>query len=81
MGEVRSRRDRRGRMVRLARFPAVLALLAWAGAVMAPPAAAAVPVVTATIHVGSLPDGVAVNPVTAAVYVANSGSNTVSVIN
>ena len=36
--------------------------------------------VTATIHVGSQPDGVAINPATGAVYVPNSGSNTVSVI-
>jgi DNA-binding beta-propeller fold protein YncE len=36
--------------------------------------------VTATIHVGSQPDAVAINPATGAVYVPNSGSNTVSVI-
>jgi len=56
MSAVRSRADRRRRMVRLAGFPALLGLLAWAGAVMAPPA-------------------------TGTVYVANSGSNTASVIN
>jgi DNA-binding beta-propeller fold protein YncE len=58
----------------------VLGLLAWVGAVVAPSAAAAVPVVTATIHVGSDPQGVAVNRVTGTIYVANSDSNTVSVI-
>jgi hypothetical protein len=67
-------------MFRLAGFPAVLGLLAWAGAVTAPLAAAAVPVVSATIHVGSDPQGVAVDSATGTVYVANSGSNTVSVI-
>jgi hypothetical protein len=80
MSAVRSRADRRRRMVCPAGFPALLGLLAWAGAVMAPPASAAVPVVTATIQVGFDPGGMTVNPVTSAVYVANSGSNTVSVI-
>jgi DNA-binding beta-propeller fold protein YncE len=36
--------------------------------------------VTATITVGSIPVGIAVNPVTGAVYVANNGSGNVSVI-
>jgi hypothetical protein len=48
-------------MFRLAGFPAALSLLVCAGAVAAPLAAAAVPVVSATIHVGSDPQGVAVN--------------------
>ncbi len=37
--------------------------------------------VTATIPVGSLPQGVAVNHIGSALYVANAGSNSVSVIN
>jgi len=37
--------------------------------------------VTATIPVGSGPNGVAVNPIAPYAYVANYGSNTVSVIN
>ncbi|TAK33738.1 MAG: YncE family protein [Chloroflexota bacterium] len=37
--------------------------------------------VVSTITVGASPDGVAVNPTTNLVYVANSGSNSVSVIN
>jgi hypothetical protein len=40
MSAVRSRADRRRRMFRLAGFPALLGLLAWAGAVTAPPASA-----------------------------------------
>ncbi len=37
--------------------------------------------VTATIAVGGLPSGVAVDPTTGTVYVTNSGDNTVSAIN
>jgi hypothetical protein len=44
-------------MLRLTGWPAVLGLLAWAGAVLAPAAAAVTPVVTATIHVGDDPQG------------------------
>jgi YVTN family beta-propeller protein len=36
--------------------------------------------VTATIHVGTSPFGVATNPLTDTAYVSNDGSNTVSVI-
>nr|WP_253861745.1 hypothetical protein [Mycobacterium asiaticum] len=36
--------------------------------------------VTATITVGSIPNGIAVDPTTGAIYVANYGSDTVSVI-
>jgi YVTN family beta-propeller protein len=36
--------------------------------------------VTATIGVCSVPDGVGVDPATRAVYVANEGGNTVSVM-
>jgi hypothetical protein len=46
----------------------------------APTAAAAAPMVTATIPVGSGPVGVAVNLLTGAVYTANIGDDTVSVI-
>jgi YVTN family beta-propeller protein len=80
MDGVRSRQDRRRKMFRLAGFPAALSLLVCAGAVAAPLAAAAVPVVSATIHVGSDPQGVAVNSATGTVYVANFLSSTVSVI-
>ena len=37
--------------------------------------------VTATIPVGSFPNGVAVNHIGSAVYVTNAGGNSVSVIN
>ena len=37
--------------------------------------------VSTTVPVGTLPGGVAVNPTGTDVYVANAGSNTVSVIN
>jgi YVTN family beta-propeller protein len=56
--------------------PAAISFLAL---VLAAPAAGAVPVVTATITVGTDPYGVAVNPVTGTVYIAN-GSGTVSVM-
>jgi DNA-binding beta-propeller fold protein YncE len=36
--------------------------------------------VVATIPVGSTPSGIATNPLTNTVYVANRGDNTVSVI-
>ena len=79
MGAVRTWGGRRGRVFGLAGFPVVLGLLAWAGAVVAAPAAAAAPAVTATIPVGIGPFGVAVN-LFGTVYVANNGSGTVSVI-
>jgi YVTN family beta-propeller protein len=82
MGAVRTSGERRGRVLRLAGFPAVLGLLAWAGAVVAAPGAAAAPVVTATIPVGQFPGGVAVNPVTGTVYATGNvlSSGIVSVI-
>ncbi len=46
----------------------------------APTAAAAAPMVTATIPVGSESDAVAANPLTGSVYVASQLANTVSVI-
>jgi hypothetical protein len=46
----------------------------------APTAAAAAPMVTATIPVGASPYGVAISLLTGDVYVANYGSSTVSVI-
>jgi len=46
----------------------------------APTAAAAAPMVTATIPVGSESDTVAANPLTGSVYVASQLANTVSVI-
>ena len=46
----------------------------------APAAAAAAPVVTDVILVGSESDAVAANPLTGAVYVASQLANTVSVI-
>ncbi len=45
-----------------------------------PTAVAAVPMVTATISVGSESDAVAANPLTGSVYVTNQLDNTVSVI-
>jgi YVTN family beta-propeller protein len=58
---------------------AVPAAISFLALVLAAPAAGAVPVVTATITVGTDPYGVAVNPVTGTVYIAN-GSGTVSVM-
>jgi YVTN family beta-propeller protein len=59
-------------------------VLAVAGPAAAPPAVTAtIPVATipvATIPVGTAPFGVAADALTGAVYVANTGSNTVSVI-
>jgi YVTN family beta-propeller protein len=49
-------------------------------AAAAPASAAGGYTVTATIAVGNLPSVVAVDPTTGTVYVANSGDNTVSVI-
>jgi YVTN family beta-propeller protein len=46
----------------------------------APTAAAAAPMVTATIPVGGESDSVAANPLTGSVYVTNQFDNTVSVI-
>src|SRR6267378_308778 len=46
----------------------------------APTAAAAAPMVTATIPVGGESDAVAANPLTGSVYVTNQLDNTVSVI-
>jgi DNA-binding beta-propeller fold protein YncE len=46
----------------------------------ATPAASAAPRVTATIKVDKAPLGVAVDPTTHTVYTANSGDDTVSVI-
>ena len=46
----------------------------------APTAAAAAPMITATISVGSESDAVAANPLTGAVYVTSQLDNTVSVI-
>jgi YVTN family beta-propeller protein len=43
------------------------------------PALAATPI--ATVHVGTLPTGIAVNPATNRIYVANTNDGTVSVIN
>jgi YVTN family beta-propeller protein len=58
---------------------------ALAGGSGAPAAAGAAPgpgyPVTATIHVGKGPFGMAVNPFTHRLYVTNRGSGTVSVIN
>jgi hypothetical protein len=69
------------------RGPAVVAACALAGAGLAGGAvlavagpAAAPPAVTATIPVGTAPFGVAVGALAGAVYVANNGSNNVSVI-
>ena len=55
-------------------------VLASAGPAAAAEAAAPPAAVTATIPVGSHPDGVAVAPLTGTVYVTNDGSDTVSVI-
>ena len=70
-------RWRRGAAV--AAVAAAAALSLGAGAV---PASAAGPgyTVTATIPVGAVPDGVAVDPAAGTVYVANDDDNTVSVI-
>lgn len=63
----------------------MLGLLAWTGVSATPTVAVAAlvttaPVVTATIPVGVTPVGVAVNPLTATVYVTNFRGKTVSVI-
>ena len=80
---VRSRKARHSRAWRAAAV--VLAMLAApiaaAGVTAAPAAAATTYEVTATIGVGSSPNGVGVDPATDTVYVANQGSSTVSVIN
>ena len=69
------------RLRRAGAVAAALALpLAVAAAVAGPAVAAARYTVTATIPVGSYPLGVAANPHTGTVYVANVGSDTVSVI-
>jgi len=71
------------RSPRCGRRAAAVAIGALAVALAAPAAASAAPeapAVIATITVGSQPWGVAVNPVTGTAYVANSFSNTVSVI-
>jgi YVTN family beta-propeller protein len=62
-------------------FPTLLALTLVLGLsqVFLRPAEAAYQV-TATIPVGSNPNGVGVNPLTNRIYVANNGNNTVSVI-
>lgn len=64
-------------------MPVLLVLFALSGVGVSihTQSAAAAPTVTATISVGSYPNGVGVNSSTNHIYVANSDSNTVSVIN
>ena len=62
--------------------PVVAGALALAAPATASAAtAAATPTVTATIPAGNDPEGVATNPLTDTIYVANDSDNTVSVIN
>ena len=67
---------------RLLALVVLLGLGAPAGVIAGGVAASATPVytVTATIAVGTNPEGVGVDPSTHTVYVANGGGNTVSVI-
>src|SRR5580658_1287410 len=69
-------RGRRAAAVAVGALALALAAPAAASAASAAPEAPAV----TTVTVGSQPWGVAVNPVTGTAYVANSFSNTVSVI-
>ena len=75
-----ARRHPRGRRAAAAAIGAVALALTVPMAATAASAAPGALTVTATITVGNAPWGVAVNPLTGAVYVANSLSNTVSVI-
>jgi len=54
--------------------------LAWHHGAHASPAAAVTPTVIATVSVGANPLDVDINPYTKGIYVANHGSNTVSVV-
>jgi YVTN family beta-propeller protein len=81
------RRSCRGSAARLAAYGAVGVLIAAGSVLIAPTARAATgiplldpPKVTATVPVGDGPFGVAVNPISGRVYVANRDDDSVSVI-